>query len=395
MTATTLRFDREDNQVFLETSMPEQSMRRYLFNRPQSGHRKTIRLTQPKGAGSLVQTAVNVCLQHIDDLDRTHFKVVPWHLARLIWDEVYHSGQMSLKSHVAFSAAYPEEFLASEWEEVINADDLPSPRFVDSLRLFLRKEAFRHLTFLSLGGVFSIDDLMSLLHLEHLGVLFLGDSPLPSVIDDRDVRSWGRAIREKAAFRQLRVFAWGLSSESHPPTHAEVLEAVSDCPELLLVRLDRGESQSGFDLPFSSRDVKSTGTELWEPVKQRTQGPWTGLSHLEVEYSKQFLPVEETMKKIYRAASDHFDKTQHSRLICITYKTFRVYTPRTGTPQIPRWKGPQWYTRRTEPLEKKAERGEKRPAPSDASGNDPNKKPRPSVRPDKKQDLASVLGSFL
>lgn len=124
------------------------------------------------------------------------------------------------------------------YEEVWSRD-VPFPQFIPSLQSFLKNTAFSQLTFLALHHVpVSPDALMSLVHLPRLGGLFVSLAAMSPVIDDRDIRNWGRAIQEKAAFPELRVLVWRPYLATPRFSRATFLEACSHCPDLLLVRYE-------------------------------------------------------------------------------------------------------------------------------------------------------------
>lgn len=179
---------------------------------------------------------------------------------------------MSLRSHTLLTAVYGDEIKETTTQEVISSeqvitsDDLSFPRFIDSLQIFLKDVAFCHITFLCLNRVYlSPASLMSLLNLEHIGVLFLNQCPDTSRINDWDVRNWGRGIKEKTAFQHLRVFAWTANPASYNASHEAILEAVSECPELLLVRCEQGPA------PPSPAYNDFRWTDRWIRVKEKPQ----------------------------------------------------------------------------------------------------------------------------
>lgn len=82
------RYSAPDKRVYRKNSPPKQSMMPFRFNKPRSPAYgpAVLRKKSQKGTLSLVQTATNLCIKHIDELDASHFEGVPWYLVEPMWD---------------------------------------------------------------------------------------------------------------------------------------------------------------------------------------------------------------------------------------------------------------------------------------------------------------------
>lgn len=114
------------------------------------------------------------------------------------------------------------------------------------------------------------------------------------------------------------------------------------------------------------------------------------------EYPEQFYKVgwirtEDKMRSFYNGVSKHFKKPLHPQII-LKYTTYAPCP--CDVHEVRKWRKPGWYLRREDSFAKKAKQGQKRPAPSVPSGSGPRKEPKRSVRPDRRQDLVSMLGNF-
>ena len=188
-----------------------------------TGHKQNPKLyTHPgPGTSSLFNTAMRTCAWHIDSFTPSDLQSADWHFSKMIYTHMQRQKTLTPNAWSIFQEAFPEE------KELSHNFQIPIPaRHGDyALELFTISEwlvplPFAHIVTLNIQGLcLRFAHLMALTHLEHLGVLLLRHphGNFAQDLDDRSMRDWGRAVREKNAFTQLRVvgvhhFAPGLQA---------------------------------------------------------------------------------------------------------------------------------------------------------------------------------------
>ncbi|KAL2072358.1 hypothetical protein VTL71DRAFT_11701 [Oculimacula yallundae] len=251
------KFDSDSGQVFTEGTISTQSFEERDWTRPRLLSRKPHSATHlVKGARSLQDTAIEVAIENLLDLDFEGVSRLPTKFVLRIWklaNERYH---IPFSVWVIFSRVLRDE-------EDIPLNVLRFSYQIEAPRMNLSKytqalnsPTFEFLTYISISTLFSIPELVKLSSVKNLGILEVVHNirdKHQSSITDRLIRAWYQAVVDDGAFSVLRI----LKLWNHKELTQQSLNYVTSFPSLALFDVrgctfDTGSRATGTVLGWSS-----------------------------------------------------------------------------------------------------------------------------------------------
>lgn len=256
-------FDIESGQVYLESHVR-------VGPRHHSdwiGELKTPSLAKaiypsPEGARTLLDQAKLCAIKQVRDLRHEHFAMIPWSIARGIWEEIvarygvvvdhtlstadFDSRRESFHAWRVFAQTYPSasEFGALKYRYHLHIKQ-PSLALEDYLR-GITSEQLSWLTCLRLSPKENrVSDLVALADMPNLAILDLSDGQVAidikvSSFDERVMRTWAELAEKEGKLKHLRVILLGWQEHVSPSWLFKHLSSfpllrhviITDCPRI-------------------------------------------------------------------------------------------------------------------------------------------------------------------
>ncbi|OAF99570.1 uncharacterized protein CC84DRAFT_1209906 [Paraphaeosphaeria sporulosa] len=382
-------FDEATGQVYEETQVPVTSMVSAWPDKcngrktkPQSYRHRGL------GASSLYDMAMRSCAWHINLFMPSDLQSAEWHFAHRIYEHLQKNQNLTANAWSLFQQAFPGEAELNRTYPIrIPALYGQSASELPSIQQWLRLLPFSHLLLLNIQCLcLRLDDLITLTTLPNLGVLLMrfAYDKLPQELDDKAMRDWSRAVKEKGAFTQLRVVGLHHHAASLPAT----LKGLSQFPALRICTVEPQPPLASSQAAISQIASAALPFELLVDDYTGTADSDTP----EAVWSKGNLPGHVKMKMLYDLAGRmHPDQAPEdvpdSAVLSVYYGAER---------NLAYNRYPLWF-KRLGSVETEYEAGRQPKRYQDDQGGEERtgggKKPR-RLREGKQMDIGSLLGGF-
>ncbi|KAF2444212.1 hypothetical protein P171DRAFT_432280 [Karstenula rhodostoma CBS 690.94] len=380
-------FDEATGQVYEETQVPVTSMVSAWPDKC-NGRRTRPQSYRHRGPGtsSLYDMAMRSCAWHINLFTPDDLQCAEWHFAHRIYHHLQKNQTLTANAWSLFQQAFPgEEELNHTYPIRIPALYGQSTSELPSIQQWLRLLPFSHLSLLNIQSLcLRIGDLITLTNLPNLGVLLMRSAygEWQQELDDRAMRDWSRAVRERGAFTQLRV----VGLHHHAASLQATLKGLSQFPALRICTVEPHAPLASSQAALSQIASAALPFELLSDTTCNDDDDPEGI------WSRGNVSGHVKMKMLYELAGrmhpqNHAEDIPGSAVLSVYYGAERnfAYT-----------RYPLWF-KRVADVESEHQDGRlPKRSPNDEGGEDKaggGKKKR-RVREGKQKDIGSLLGGF-
>lgn len=221
--------------------------------------------------------ALRSCAWHINLFVPSDLQSAEWPFANMIYEYLQRNQILTANAWSLFQQAFPDEAELNHTYPIRIPALYGQPTTkLPAIEKWLRLLPFSHLSLLNIQSLsLRLRDLITLTKLTNLGVLLMRSTygEWPQELDDKAMRDWGRAVKEKGAFTQLRVVGLHHHAASLPATlkGLSLFPALQICtvePQSLLASSQAASSQiANAALPFEllpdSSDDRNDPEAIW------------------------------------------------------------------------------------------------------------------------------------
>ncbi|KAF2266223.1 hypothetical protein CC78DRAFT_161966 [Lojkania enalia] len=304
------RYDRKTGQVYVETTAPAVRSMVTTWTSTVSGKKRNPKMYRNSriGSASLYDSAFRSCVWNIDLFMPEALRYYGWTFAEKIYKHLKETDNLSLTAWTIFRRAFPKEV---HCDFHINVPERRGahPHLISSFTSRISSFYFACLTFLCIRNLrLTKDNLMELTNISNLAVLVLEQESdgiygnCDSDIDGRFIKTWGRAVHEKKAFKELKV----LSLKNFTAGLLDFLQGVTAFPALFICNFDSWYARK--DIEEFIRDERVFNNGRWRQMLTNGTRNDGHNGNPEITWWRRDITIHRKMQIFYDLAASHLQQ---------------------------------------------------------------------------------------